>query len=118
MTLKKSQSSDPEADTLVLGLVGTDGIDRRFCGRRSIIRAAWRQPGMGKLSESVSNIRVLFLASLFFVSSGAGASPAGAFLSGADGSTPPPTAPEAWGSDTLTPTHRPGSRSTVKGGAW
>ena len=24
MTLKKSQSSDPEADTLVLGLVGTD----------------------------------------------------------------------------------------------
>ena len=45
MTLKKSQSSDPEADTLVLGLVGTDEIDRRFCGWRKIIRAAWRQPG-------------------------------------------------------------------------
>ena len=28
MTLKKSQSSDPEADTLVLGLE-TDGLERR-----------------------------------------------------------------------------------------
>ena len=30
------------------------------------------------------------------------------------GPTPLPTAPEAWGSDTLTPTHRPGSRSTAR----
>ena len=36
----------------------------------TIIRAAWRQPGLGKLSESVSNTPGLSLGSLYFVSSG------------------------------------------------
>ena len=40
MTLKKSQSSDPEADTLVLGLAPNN-------------RASWRQPG-GLPSEALA----------------------------------------------------------------
>ena len=71
MTLKMTESFRPEADTLVLGLVGTDGIDRRSAGRRhdhqsrvapaTGLLAEWRyrslplmpklEPGFGSRSE-------------------------------------------------------------------
>jgi len=74
--------------------------------------------GLPLASMSVSNTRGLVLGSHYFVSSGGAASRPALSYPVPMGPTPPPTAPEAWGSDTLTPTHRPGSRSTINACGW
>ena len=65
-------------------------------GRSEVIRAAWRQPGTGNLSDSVSSIPGLVIGSLYFVSPGGDSWPTVSYPLPI-GPTPLPTAPEAWG---------------------
>ena len=84
----------------------------------TIIGAAWRQPGTGNLSESVSSTLGLVLGTLYFSFLGGGASRPTVCYPLPIGPTPPPTTPEAWGSESLSPTHRPCGRSPVKACDW